>query len=186
MKTRNIAFFIFSILLIQNVYASERVCKKRPGSKIRICKTVNSSTAEATKVKGILDFENINLKIMDEELFSKFDADYLVVINDFSLKITELNDYIKNNIGTRRKRKQLVREIRSVMEIGEFCSATLVEKEMVEEIRDKCIEGYFDVCPQSFSNYLENSYEILNNLKGLFGSTHLDESECSKYYKQEI
>ena len=93
MITKNIAFFIFSILLIQNVYASERVCKKRPGSKIRICKTVNTSTAEATRAKGILNFKNINLKIMDEELFSKFDADYLVVINDFSLKITELNDY---------------------------------------------------------------------------------------------
>ena len=186
MKTRNIAFFIFSILLIQNVYASERVCKKRPGSKIRICKTVNTSTAEATRVNGILDFENINLRILDEESFQKFDVDYLVVINDFSLKITELNDYIKNNIGTRRKRKRLVKEIRSVMEVGELCSATLIKKEVVEEIKDKCIEGYFDVCPQSFSNYLESSYEILNNLKSLFGSTHLDASECSKYYKQEI
>ncbi len=186
MKLRNIAFFIFSIFIIQNIYASERLCKKRPGSKIRKCKTVNSSTAEATRVNGILDFENINLRILDEESFQKFDVDYLVVINDFSLKITELNDYIKNNIGTRRKRKRLVKEIRSVMEVGELCSATLIKKEVVEEIKDKCIEGYFDVCPQSFSNYLESSYEILNNLKSLFGSTHLDASECSKYYKQEI
>ena len=152
MKTRSIAFFIFSLFVIQNVYASERVCRKRPGSKIRICKTVSSSTVEMNRAKGILDFESINLKIKDKELYNNFDAEYLVVINDFSLKITELNDYIKNNIRTRRKRKPLIEEIRSTMEVGEFCSATLVEKEMVEEIRDKCIEGYFDVCPQSFSN----------------------------------
>jgi hypothetical protein len=186
MKPRNIVFFILSVFVTQNVNASERVCKKRPGSKIRICKTVDSSTTEESKRKGILNFEKINLKIMDKELFHKFDADYLVVINDFSIKIAQLNNYISNNIGSRRKRKRLIKEISSTMGIGGFCSGTLVEKEMVEKIKEKCIEGYFDVCPQSFTNYLENSYEILDNLKSLFGSTHLDESECSKYYKQEI
>ena len=115
MKTRSIAFFIFSLFVIQNVYASERVCRKRPGSKIRICKTVSSSTVEMNRAKGILDFESINLKIKDKELYNNFDAEYLVVINDFSLKITELNDYIKNNIRTRRKRKRLIEEIRSTM-----------------------------------------------------------------------
>ncbi len=186
MKNILLLISISILTLVQSAYAGEKECRRRPGSKIRICKNVKTTNVKDSRdKKDISSFQDMNKNILDDSLLQEFDVNYLVALGKYSENVNKLDQYIVSRMGSRRKRKRLIKSISSDFGLRAFCSNVFIKNEKETEIKDRCIEGFFNVCPKSFSNYKIYSKNIYKNLQSLFGQDQITNSECNSYFSEE-
>lgn len=96
-------------------------------------------------------------------------------VSDKNLKLFQNLDSMKiNKITHLRVRKYIEKNF----EIEKLCSTRFLSEDFVNTITPHCTLGYFNVCPNNFSNYNSVKTEVFKKLKIILGEEFYKKTDC--------
>jgi hypothetical protein len=126
------------------------------------------------------------IKVDDIDILSKLEVSdlervkiYTDSLNDFTLLIQKVS---KKRSTKKRIRKALLKN----SNLSSLCSTYFLEKEEYVDINSSCMQSHFNVCPISFSKYMDNKNTILSQLKDLLEGDSFNKTDCNSYDYREL
>ncbi len=158
---------ILLIILLSTFLSS---CTKEEKRFISLVENIKKSKIE---VLGVNDFPVLN-------------TDLLAQLKEYSELVTDGSELFESLLTKGKTRKRVRKYLIQNIDLSLICTNLLIEDDLYQDIKDQCTEGFFDICPISFSRYKKNLQEIIKNLNDLLGDQAFSQTDCNNYMSEEL
>lgn len=148
---------------------------------------LSSCTKEEKKFISLVEaIKEYKTKVISVESFPIINIDLLSQLKEYSEKIDEGTELFEELLSKSKSRKRLKKYLTQDSGLPQICSTLFLEMDAYSDIENQCTEGFFNICPISFSRYQDNSDKIIKNLKELLGEQKFSETDCINYINEEL
>lgn len=114
------------------------------------------------------------------------DVDFLTLLKRYSDLVQKGHDILKDLSKSKKSRKRISKYLLKESKLEEVCSSLLINNEFYSEIKSNCNEGFFDICPVSFSKFQKNTMTTIANLKAVLGEDDFQKTDCTDTNLKEL
>ena len=88
---------------------------------------------------------------------------------------------LEKNSKSKRNRKKIKKYLLKSKRLDSLCSTYLLNDELYFNLKSNCNEGFFNICPLSFSSFVANKERLVKTLGLIFGKELSDKTDCKSF-----
>ena len=124
--------------------------------------------------------------LLESNTFPSLDLDNLAYLKKYSDSVSKGEHLFEEVLKSKKSIKRVTKYLLNNTDLKLLCSSLFLEEVDFLELKDQCNEGYFDICPQSFSDYKEHTNKITKRIKDLVGEEIFSSSDCTNFLNEEV
>ncbi len=146
-----------------------------------------SCTEDEKKFAEIINLsKETKVNLLESNTFPSLNLDNLTHLKKHSDSVSE-GENLFNKVLQRKKSVKKVRKyLLNNTDLEVLCSSLFIEEVDYIELKEKCNEGPFDICPISFSDYKGNTKRIANQVLELIGEEAFSKTDCVDFINNEV
>jgi len=148
---------------------------------------LSSCTKEEKKFVSLVEaIKKSKVEVTNSYEFPLVNVELLTRLKDFSELVSNGAELFEKLLNKSKSRKRIRKYLSQNSDLSLICSTLFIEEDSYLDIDSQCKEGFFDICPISFSKYKENSQRIIANLRELLGEQNFSNTDCINYISEEL
>ena len=126
------------------------------------------------------------VNLLKSNTFPSLDLDNLAYLKKYSDSINKGDHLFEEVLKSKKSIKRVKKYLLNNTDLKLLCSSLFLEEVDFFELKDQCNEGYFNICPQSFSDYKKKTEGITRRIRDLVGEDVFSSSDCTNFLNEEV
>jgi len=148
--------------------------------------TISCTKDEKNLASILKNIQESKTKLLASKDFPNLNSENLVLLKSYSDFIDQGQQVFLQLLNKRSSKKRMIKTLLKSEYLASVCSVLFVSETNLSNINKQCMDGPFNVCPLSFSKYMNSSKNTINKIKELLGVDAFSKTDCSNYYSQEV